>query len=92
MKQQSFNHLLHSVSSQSTNKFKSIMNSPNFGNQQILLQSCCFFDSERSQTPHASNTIIKDFTIKQKNKSGSPKIAHEIDHSHLGIIQKKKIK
>ena len=40
------------------------MNSPNFGNQQILLQSCCFFDSERSQTPHASNTIIKDLATK----------------------------
>ena len=65
MRQNSVNHLLHSVSTDSTNRFKSIMNSPNFGNQQILLQSCCFFDSERSQTPHASNTIIKDFTYNE---------------------------
>ena len=89
MKQKSFNHLLHSVSSQSTNKFKSIMNSPNFGNQQILLQSCCFFDSERSQTPHASNTIIKDFSINHKNKSGSPKVPHDKDIKKRGLISKK---
>ena len=83
------NKLFPSFSSQSTNKFKSIMNSPNFGNQQILLQSCCFFDSERSQTPHASNTIIKDFPINHKNKSRSPKILHDKDIKKLGLISKK---
>ena len=74
MKHKTINNLLHSVSTNSANKFNSIMNSPNFGNQQILLQSCCFFDSERSQTPHASNTIVKDFNINVNNKFGSPKI------------------
>ena len=92
MRQNSVNHLLHSVSTDSTNRFKSIMNSPNFGNQQILLQSCCFFDSERSQTPHASNTIIKDFDIKVKSKSGSPKIPKpnkKIYHyKNIGIQEK----
>ena len=74
MKNKAINTLLHSVSSTNTaNKFKSIMNSPNFGNQQILLQSCCFFDSERSQTPHPTNSIVKDFSIKVNKKSGSPK-------------------
>ena len=76
MKPKSINNLLHSVSTNSANKFRSIMNSSNFGNQQILLQSCCFFDSERSQTPHANNTIVKDFNIKVNKKSGSPKISH----------------
>ena len=76
MKKKCINNLLNSVSTDSTNKFKSIMNSPNFGNQQILVQSCCFFDSDRSQTPHATNTIIKDFNIKVQKKSGSPTIPH----------------
>ena len=74
MKNNSKNPLFHSVSTESTNKFRSIMNSPNFGNQQILLQSCCFYDSEGSQTPNTSNT--KHFKIKSKIKSGSPKISY----------------
>ena len=69
------NPLLHSISTQSTNKFRSIMNSPNYGNQQILLQSCCFFESEKSQTPHASHTLLKEFKMRKKNKSGSPKLS-----------------
>ena len=69
------NPLLHSISTQSTNKFRSIMNSPNYGNQQILLQSCCFFESEKSQTPHASHTLIKEFKTRKKNKTGSPKLS-----------------
>ena len=70
------NPLFHSISSRSTNKFRNIMNSPNFGNQQILLQSCCFFDSDQSQTPHTSDTINKEFAVKNKNISGSPKITY----------------
>ena len=69
------NPLLHSISTQSTNKFRSIMNSPNYGNQQILLQSCCFFESEKSQTPHASHTLIKESKMRKKNKPGSPKLS-----------------
>ena len=69
------NPIFHSISSQSTNKFRSIMTSPNFGNQQILLQSCCFFESEKSQTPHASHTLIKEFKTRKKNKTGSPKLS-----------------
>ena len=52
------------------------MNSPNFGNQQILLQSCCFFDSEKSQTPHASHTLLKDYNMRKKNICASPKISY----------------
>ena len=66
------NPLFHSISSRSTNKFRNIMNSPNFGNQQILLQSCCFFDSDKSQTPHASHSLLKEFNQKKKKKFGSP--------------------
>ena len=66
----------HSISSQSTNKFRSLVNSPNFGNQQILLQSCCFFDSEKSQTPHASHTLLKDYSMRKKNICASPKISY----------------
>ena len=68
--------LFHSISSHSTNKFRSIMNSPNFGNQQILLQSCCFFDSDRTQTPNSSDKISKEFKVKNKKISGSPKMAY----------------
>ena len=81
------NKLFPSFSSQSTNKFKSIMNSPNFGNQQILLQSCCFFDSERSQTPHASHTLIKEFKVGNKNKyGGSPKVSYS--NGNIGSFKK----
>ena len=80
------NPIFHSISSQSTNKFRSIMNSPNFGNQQILLQSCCFFDSEKSQTPHASHTLIKELNVRQKNRAGSPKISYS--NRNLGSYKK----
>jgi exonuclease SbcC len=65
------------------------MNSPNFGNQQILLQSCCFFDSERSQTPHASNTIIKDFALKQENKPSSPIVPHMDEYLKIDMTKKR---
>ena len=69
------NPLLHSISSQSTNKFRSIINSPNNENQQIFLESCCFYESEKSQTPHTSHTLLKEFKMRKKNKSGSPKLS-----------------
>ena len=69
------NPLLHSISSQSTNKFRSIINSPNNENQQILLESCCFYESEKNQTPHTSHTLLKEFKMRKKNKSGSPKLS-----------------
>ena len=80
------NPLFHSISSQSTNKFNSIMNSPNFGNQQILLQSCCFFDSEKSQTPHGSHTLVKEFNSRQKYRGGSPKISYS--NGNIGSFKK----
>ena len=81
------NKLFPSFSSQSTNKFRNIKNSPNFGNQQILLQSCCFFDSERSQTPHASHTLIKEFKVGNKNKyGGSPKVSYS--NGNIGSFKK----
>ena len=80
------NPLFHSISSQSTNKFRSIMNSPNYGNQQILLQSCCFFESDKSQTPHASRAILKEFKPRKKNKSGSPKLS--LSNRNLNTFKK----
>ena len=80
------NPLFHSISSQSTNKFRSIMNSPNYGNQQILLQSCCFFESDKSQTPHASRVILKEFKPRKKNKSGSPKLS--LSNRNLNTFKK----
>ena len=61
------NKIFQSITNQSKNKFRTLMNSPNFGNQQILLQSCCFFDSDKSQTPHASHSLLKEFNQKKKN-------------------------
>ena len=66
------NKIFQSITNQSKNKFRTLMNSPNFGNQQILLQSCCFFDSGKSQTPHASHSLVKEFNQKKKIKFGSP--------------------
>ena len=78
----SANRLLNSVSTDNTSNFKSLMNSHNYGNQQFILQSCCFFNSERTQTPHASLSGIKDNNIKNKYKSGSPKIPYSKDNTH----------
>lgn len=66
-KNKSVNRLLHSVSSNNTNRLKNLMNSPNFGKQQIILQSCCFFDYEKSQTPQAlhQNKNIFDKKIRK---------------------------
>ena len=38
------NRLIHSVSTNGTNKLSDLMNSPNYGKQQIILQNCSFFD------------------------------------------------
>ena len=78
----SANRLLNSDSNNSPSKIQNIMNSPNFGNQQILLQSCFFYDSDRSQTPHGSNTRIRDFNIKYKSKESSPQIGIPKDNLH----------
>ena len=66
------NKIFQSITNQSKNKFRTLMNSPNFGNQQILLQSCCFFDSDKSQTPHASHSLVKEFKQKKKDKIWLP--------------------
>ena len=73
----SVNRLINSVSTSNINKIRKITNSPNVGKQQIILQSCCFFDYQRSQTPntphtpHPSHKKIHYFDMKYKKKLDS---------------------
>ena len=73
----SVNRLINSVSSSSINKIRNLTNSPNVGKQQIILQSCCFFDYQRSQTPttphtpHPSHKKINYFDMKYKKRFDS---------------------
>ena len=77
-KTKSLNNLLISTSNpERGGKFQNIMNSPNFGKQQIILQSCCFFDYENSQTPKA-------------NISNKSKIPGKITEGNKNIISKNK--
>ena len=77
-KTKSVNNLLINSSSERGQKFKNIMNSPNFGKQQIILQSCCFFDYEKSQTPHASHSSFSFSNNNyQKNKLNSSHISEK---------------
>ena len=73
----SVKRLINSVSSSNINKIKNITNSPNVGKHQIILQSCCFFDYQRSQTPHTTHTPhpshkkINYFDMKYKRRLDS---------------------
>ena len=78
-KTKSLNNLMISTSnSERGGKFQNIMNSPNFGKQQIILQSCCFFDYDKCQTPKAN--------ISNKSKINSGKITE----GNKNIISKNK--
>ena len=75
-KTKSVNNLMISTSNEERNgKFKNIMNSPNIGKQQIILQSCCFFDYEKCQTPKETSHTLT-FLNHNKNKRNSSEV-HE---------------
>ena len=65
--------IMKSISSNNTNKYNNIMNSSNYGKQQIILQSCCFFDYEKSQTPHAIHKTI-NFDINNQKLLNSARV------------------
>ena len=73
-KNKSVNRLTHSVSTNNTSarKINRLMNSPNFGKQQIILQSCCFFDYEKSHTPHASRQNVNYLNNSKEKVDSSP--------------------
>ena len=74
-KTKSLNNLMINTSnSEREGKFKNIMNSPNFGKQQIILQSCCFFDYEKCQTPKAQSPHLT-FSNQNKNRINSSRIS-----------------
>ena len=86
--------MINTANSERGGKFKNIMNSPNFGKQQIILQSCCFFDYEKCQTPHAQSTGI-NFSNNNKNKINSNRILERSKNiftknkSHMDLIKTK---
>ena len=67
------NLMINTCNSERGGKFKNIMNSPNFGKQQIILQSCCFFDYDKCQTPSTQSSNI-NFSNPNKNRINSNKI------------------
>ena len=75
-KNNSVNRLLHSVSTNNTKSLKNLMNSPNYGKQQIILQSCCFFDYEKSHTPHTSHQKINYIDKSGKKRTDSARISY----------------
>ena len=79
------NLMIRTSNSEREGKFKNIMNSPNFGKQQIILQSCCFFDYDKCQTPKAQSPNL-NFTSQTKNRINSSRIS-EINKN---IISKNK--
>ena len=70
------NLMINNSNFEKDGKFKNIMNSPNFGKQQIILQSCCFFDYEKCQTPKAQSPGI-NFSNSTKNRINSSRIAEK---------------
>ena len=71
------NLMIRTSNSEREGKFKNIMNSPNFGKQQIILQSCCFFDYDKCQTPKAN--------ISNKNKINSYKYNPENNNNNNNL-------
>ena len=87
-KNNSVNRLLHSVSTNNTKNLKNLMNSPNFGKQQIILQSCCFFDYEKSLTPHPSHQKINYSDKNNKKKTGSARISYSKNYKNVYLQTK----
>ena len=86
--------IINTTNSERGGKFKNIMNSPNFGKQQIILQSCCFFDYDKCQTPKSQSTGI-NFPNSYKNKINSNRIMERSkniitkNNSHMDLIKTK---
>jgi len=100
-KTKSLNNLMISTSnSERGGKIQNIMNSPNFGKQQIILQSCCFFDYDKCQTPKAnisyknrinSGKIVDgNKNINSKNKSNMDLIREKFDEMRKNEVDKLK--
>ena len=70
------NLMIRTSNSEREGKVKNIMNSPNFGKQQIILQSCCFFDYDKCQTPKAHSPNL-NFTNQNKNRINSSRISEK---------------
>jgi len=70
------NLMIRTSNSEREGKFKNIMNSPNFGKQQIILQSCCFFDYDKCQTPKAQSPNL-NFASQTKNRINSGRISEK---------------
>ena len=64
------------------------MNSPNFGKQQIILQSCCFFDYEKSQTPQALHQNKNIFDKKNKKRLDSEHIPFSKNYKNIYLQTK----
>ena len=88
-KNKSVNRLTHSVSTNNTSasKFSHLMNYPNFGKQQIILQSCCFFDYEKSLTPHASRQNI-NYINNNKKKIDTGRISYSKNYKNVYLQTK----
>ena len=90
----SVNRLINSVSSSNINKIRNLTNSPNVGKQQIILQSCCFFDYQRSQTPntphtpHPSHKKINYFDMKYKKRLDSEIISYNKNYRNVYLQTK----
>ena len=68
--------MIRTSNSEREGKVKNIMNSPNFGKQQIILQSCCFFDYDKCQTPKVQSANL-NFTNPNKNRINSSRISEK---------------
>ena len=88
------NLMINNPNSEKGGKFKNIMNSPNFGKQQIILQSCCFFDYDKCQTPNAQSPNIT-FSNSTKNRINSGGISEKsknifpTNKSNMDLIKSK---
>ena len=89
-KNKSVNKIVHTTTA--PNNINHLMNSPNFGKQQIILQSCCFFDYEKSHTPHASHLNVKYFDDKNnknnKKKYDSTRISFSKNYKNIYLQTK----
>ena len=90
----SVNRLINSVSTSNINKIRNITNSSNVGKQQIILQSCCFFDYQRSQTPntphtpHPSHKKINYFDMKYRKRLDSEIISYSKNYRNVYLQTK----
>ena len=88
------NIMISTINPERQGKYKNIMNSPNFGKQQIILQSCCFFDYDKYQTPKAQSPNIS-YIRQNKNRINSSKVSEKSknifskNHTNMDLIKSK---